>query len=417
MTPATGPDPAGAVRAPAAPELRAAWAYPHEWRDAAGVSLLAEESWHRATAGRLEGRPVWLWLTGRRARTGLDGHEVRAGHGADEVAAGPGERDLRGGPGRHEVTAGPGGQDVRGGPGGREVTAGPGGQDVRGGPGGREVTAGLAGVVVGDPDAYTFGNLRLLLADAAAPFAPPGAVPGEAAAVAGELFPNLFLSYPGYATFPVGARRDDPAVVGALLDAVVAWAADAGTRAVALPYTEAGGVLAGVARAAGFTAIPLTSDSYVDVPPGGFPAYLAALPAHRRRRVAAERRRLHASGLRGRLVEHVDACLLERVVALRVRQRARYGLPADPAAEHARLSRLLAAMGDRATVVIVGEPDAPVCFTLQAKDGDTWHEICSGTDYDDPRSRTAYFEAVFYTPIEYAPGRGVRRISYGLGAE
>ncbi|MFC6084153.1 GNAT family N-acetyltransferase [Sphaerisporangium aureirubrum] len=323
--------------------LRAGWEYPDAWRAAAGMSLLAEESWHRAMAGRLEGRPVWLWL------------------------------------------------------------------------GGDEVTAGLAGIVAADPDAYTFGNLRLLLADTSAPFAPSGADLGGLAPVAGELFPNLFLSCPGYATFPVGSRRDDPAAVGELLGAIVAWASDAGMRAVALPYTETGGVLATCASVAGFEPVPLTSDSYVDVPSGGYPAYLAALPAHRRRRVAAERRRLHALGLHGRLVEHVDAALLDRIVELRVRQRARYGLPADLAAEHARLSLLLTALGDRVSVVTVGDP--PLSFTLQVQDGDTWHEVCSGTDYDDPRSSTAYFESVFYTPIETAPTRGVRRVSYGIGAE
>jgi len=280
---------------------------------------------------------------------------------------------------------------------------------------------GLPAVLVTDPHAYGYGNLRTLVADAGSPFATPAvraALHRLPPVPPADLLPNLIITHPGYATFPVGPGRADRDALRRLLAETVGWAGAAGASAVALPYTEAGGPLATAAAEAGFRAIPLTSDAYLDVPPGGFGEYLSRQSAHRRRRLAAERRHLARSGLHVRLVASIDAELLGRMAQLRARHRAKYGLPADVGAERRRLGRLIRSLGSLASAVVVeGAGGHPVCFALQALDGDTWHEVCCGTDYDDPRSRYAYFEATCYTPVEAAAERGIRRISFGVGAE
>lgn len=282
---------------------------------------------------------------------------------------------------------------------------------------GDRLAAGLAGFLVPGPDAYPYGSLHALLLSPDTPFGgeeilrvlrsrpvPPASV-----------LPSLVLTYPGYATFAVGRRAHDPR---ALLGDIVRWADERGVAAVVLLYAETGGPLATVALELGFVAAPLTCDSWLDVPAGGFEELVAGLDGHRRRRVRAERRSIHASGLRAGLVTRFDAALLGRLGRLRAAHRHRYGLPADADAETDRLTRLVRELADAVSATVVTAPDGSLLsFALQARDADVWHEVCGGTDHTDGRSRFAYFEATFYGPVDAAGPLGVRRISFGIAAE
>jgi uncharacterized protein len=282
---------------------------------------------------------------------------------------------------------------------------------------GDRLAAGLAGFLVPDPDVYPYGSLHALLLAPDTPFGDDqvrrvlrsSAVPAEA------VLPSLVLTYPGYATFAVGQRAHSPR---ALLTDIVQWAGERGAAAVALPYAEAGGPLAAAAGDLGFVAAPLTCDSWLHVPAGGFEHLAAGLDGHRRRRVRAERRRIIAAGLRARLVTRFDPALLSEFGRLRAAHRHRYGLPADAGAETGRLTRLVRELGGAASATVVTAPDgALLSFAVQARDGDVWHEVCGGTDHADGRSRFAYFEATFYGPVDAAGPRGIRRISFGIAAE
>jgi hypothetical protein len=282
---------------------------------------------------------------------------------------------------------------------------------------------GLAGYVVSDPGAYRYGNAAAIAADPASPFASPAT--GQALAQAGVdpacLFPHLLVSYPGYSSFPVGhARTDRHALRDALLR-IAGWAAGEGIAAIALPYAPAGGDLAAAAAQAGYRGWPLTTDSVLDVPPDGFEGYLAALPRPRRHRVRADRRAVARGGLRGVCGGNdLPAGLVERMGVLRAQHRARYGLPADPAAERDRLRRVTGLLRDRVTVFTVEDPAAGgtvVCFTLFVRDRDVWHALYVAADYTDPRHRGTYFESSFYLPVGVAAANGIRHISYGLGSE
>lgn len=329
-------------------------AYPAAWRALPDLPLLATEQWHRAMSGRFDGEPVWLWTPSR-----------------------------------------------------------------EGG-----VAVGLGGFVVTRADAYVYGNAAALLTDPDSPFAS-----AEAAARLAQrqvdpaaLLGHLLVTFPGYSTFPVGTARDDPRALRRCLGAVRAWASGGGLAAVALPYVESASPLAGAAAELGFSGWRLSEDSALDVPEAGFTGYLASMRSHRRQRIRAERRSLHDRGIRGRHVPAPDERLLERMAELRVLQRRKYGLTGDLTAERARLAEIMDALGGRVDVFVVeqhapsGERSAPISFSLLVRDGATWHGLAVGSDYDDPRSRSTYFEVAYYAPLDVAADFGVQRISYGLAA-
>lgn len=337
--------------------LLASSVYPEQWQAGPSLPLLAAEPWHATMGGRFEGEPVWLWTP--------------------QLAPG-----LSGGP------------------------------DV-----------GLSGYVMDGPAGYVFSDGVRLVSDAASPFVSEetGPILAETVVDAAPCYPYLLLCYPGYATFPVGSGATEEGAVREALRAVVGWARERGLSAVVLPYAEAGGTLSRVARDVGFTGPVITHDSQLLLPEGGFSGYLAALPSKRRRKLRAERRRLHDRGLYGRRVERVTAPLLDRLAELRCNHRERYGLPSDHAAERARLTVLLDHFPDRTDVFTVGtgsaDPDSPVlAFGLFVRDDTTWHALYTGNAYDES-SRNAYFEAVYYTPLDAATEAGISRISYGLAAD
>lgn len=273
---------------------------------------------------------------------------------------------------------------------------------------------GIAGYVVSRSDAYVYGNAGALFADAGSPFASADVAGRLADNDVSWLYPHLLLTYPGYSTFPIGPDGcERPA-----LAAITRWARERALAAVALPYVEAGTPLARAAIELGYHTCSVTADSFLDVPPGGVPAYLARLPRKRRTAVRAERNAVRANGLRGRWVQEVNGVLLDRLAELRTANRQKYGLVADHERERARLARVTEMLGGGVDVIVIeGETGGPiVCFTLFVRDGATWHALYTGVDEDDPRSRGTYFESAFYTPLDIGPDLGVERISYGLEA-
>lgn len=327
--------------------------YPVAWRRMEGAPLFATSRWFEAMGARLEGTPLWATRPGR------------AG----------------------------------------------------------EVAAGLAGTLVEDPDAYPFVNAPALVASPASPFATGEALRealgslGEPDGLAG-LYPNVALTYPGYACFPVGTAASEPAEVTPLLREVAGWAAVRGARLVACLYVDGRDArFRSALAAAGFVGFPVTSEAELEVPDGGFEAYLAALPRRRRNRIRRDRLRIAENGVASR-VEAPTPALVREAAALRAAHRRKYGLPADPEHEERRLDALAGlADGDPLVVTARDRPGALVSFVLLVRDADTWHAMLTGTDYGHPGASCAHFEASYYRPVEAARAFGVRRISFGLGAE
>lgn len=226
--------------------------------------------------------------------------------------------------------------------------------------------------------------------------------------------PYLLGMLPGYECAPVGEA--DPAALRVLVHACVDWCADRGIATVAMMYVPPSAAEFAAALAGrGFVAVPLTPTWDLPLPGGSAGDYLAALPAKRRREAARELRLLERAGVR---VEPADAgAVFDDLVRLRCNLVAKYRTGRDPAAERAKLRRIVDDVaGGKPRVLLALADGVPVGFALFAAHRDQWHCLALGSDYADPRSRLTYFATTYYGAVELASRHGVRRIGYGLGA-
>ncbi|GHJ37210.1 GNAT family N-acetyltransferase [Streptomyces sp. TS71-3] len=239
-----------------------------------------------------------------------------------------------------------------------------------------------------------------------------------------DLLTGRGLPSPGPGGILVGQRRgylahlltgegvDRAAAASALLDAV---------RALRSPLHE-GEKVAQVAmylttpdvtalRAAGVRAAPvaLKTDAWIEIPPGGWDAWLGSLSGHRARRIRSEARKFERAGYQ---VEHRTlAESWQDVARLLARTEARYGRTVDvaPMAESFRAQGELA--GSRSDVVLISRPgEPPVGFCLYYRWGDTVYLRAIGFDYDRLASAAEYFNLTYYMPARIP---GVRWLHAG----
>lgn len=287
------------------------------------------------------------------------------------------------------------------------------------GVGGGAPVVGAYGAVVSRPDAYEAFNLADLLVRVPPVFELDERAAAERASVAAggpppSWFPNLVVAVPGYDEPVAGPAAGDPTALAELVRGVLGWARGAGLRAVGFLYLNERSepLLSALAGAGGATA-PLTVRSALDVAWGDLDGYLATLPAHRRREVRRELRRLAERGVR---TEPVDpARHLDDLVRLRCLLLDKYGHAADPGAERARLGALAAAFGPALTAFAAWRDGAMLGFSLMLRHGRSWHALLSGIDVGAEDARFVHFDTLFYAPAALAPAAGVGEISYGIG--
>jgi hypothetical protein len=233
--------------------------------------------------------------------------------------------------------------------------------------------------------------------------------------------PNLVVMLPGYECVPVGPGREDPRLLGALIDGAQRWAEREGLRAVAFLYTRPdAAALGGALESRGFTAVPLSLTWDLPVPADGLTGYLAALPHKRRREAQREMRRLNDAGV---AIELLDARaaetepMLATLTALRCQLVRKYRGKADEQVERRRLDSLVRDVcAGNAQLVTARAGDAVLGFALFAPYGDAWHCLAVGYDYTDPRFRLAYFATMFYGAIPAAVAAGVGSLGFGQGS-
>jgi hypothetical protein len=164
-------------------------------------------------------------------------------------------------------------------------------------------------------------------------------------------------------------------------------------------------------RAAGVRTVPvaLKTDAWIDVPAGGYPAWLDSLSAHRARRIRSEVRKFEQAGYE--LTHRTLAECWRDVARLLACSLRRYGRTVEvaPMAESFRRQAELA--GSRAHVVLCardGEP--PVGFCLYYRCGDTVYLRGLGLDHDRLVSAAEYFNLTYYMAVRLP---GVRRLHAG----
>ncbi|MFJ9036725.1 GNAT family N-acetyltransferase [Streptomyces sp. NPDC102406] len=164
-------------------------------------------------------------------------------------------------------------------------------------------------------------------------------------------------------------------------------------------------------RAAGVrtTPVALKTDAWIEIPPGGFPAWLDSLSAHRARRIRSEIRKFERAGY---VLEHRTLTeSWQDVARLLARSFLRYGRAVDvaPMAESFRRQGELA--GARAQVVLCSRSgEEPVGFCMYYRCGDTVYLRALGLDHERLVSAAEYFNLTYYMAARLP---GVRRLHAG----
>ncbi|MFD7131927.1 GNAT family N-acetyltransferase [Streptomyces sp. NPDC059894] len=211
-----------------------------------------------------------------------------------------------------------------------------------------------------------------------------------------------------------------PAEVAALLDRTEEWARARGARSVSFLYTdETDTFLVDALRDRGYRSAEAGRYSRLDVPEGGFEAYLERFSSHRRRRMRAERRALEGAGVEHRMGPLADFPL-PRLAALEAELFAKYGLGHWKASQSQEvLERTLSVFGEDAFVSATVADGEVRGFGLFIARGSCWYALRAGFDYafQEPAKLPLYYETLYYRIVEHAAASGIRTVHYGLGSE
>jgi hypothetical protein len=228
--------------------------------------------------------------------------------------------------------------------------------------------------------------------------------------------PSLVVMLPGYECVPVGPGATDPAVLAALVNGALDWAADQGIPTVAFLYLRPEQhALADALGDREFSRLPLTYTWDLHLAGTGIEDYLTSLPRKRRKETRREVRTLAESGVDIRQADVPP--VFDALVELRCQLVTKYRGQADREHEAARLRTMVDVVaGGHPTLLLATADDTPVGFALFAPNRDEWLCLAVGHDYADPRSRLTYFGAAYYHAADAAYAAGVRVLGYGQGS-
>lgn len=216
----------------------------------------------------------------------------------------------------------------------------------------------------------------------------------------------------GYRSHLLAGSSDRVTAAAGVVDAVRGLAGDQAAVAMFLGDDDVAAF-----RSAGITAPPvlLTLDAAVDLPPGGWDAYLATLSRSRRNGVRRDARRFAESGLRTQCRPATEcSAIAGRLMAA---TEARYGHFADAEGLTRAFAEQAAAMGDAAEVVLALDEDGTATgFCLYYRWRDVLYVRAVGFDYDASRQAGEYFELMYHQPILTAYEHGCRQVHFGIEA-
>lgn len=214
----------------------------------------------------------------------------------------------------------------------------------------------------------------------------------------------------GYLAHLLGSAGTDPTTVAhGLLDAIRAVQppgaderSDRQPDARVAMYLTTPDVLA--LRDAGVQTMPvaLKTDAWIEIPPGGWDAWLDSLSSHRARRIRSEVRRFDRVGYK---VEHRTLSeSYQDVARLMARTEERYGRTIDVAGLAESFRRQGELAGPHAEVLLCSLDGAPpVGFCLYYHWGDTIYLRGIGWDYEQLNDAAEYFNLTYYLPAR-TPG-------------
>lgn len=168
-------------------------------------------------------------------------------------------------------------------------------------------------------------------------------------------------------------------------------------------------------RAAGVSSPPvlLEADAWLELPGGGWDAWLGSLPSKRRVNVRREVRAFSEAGFT--VVRMALEECHEQLPALVRCTQSKYGDAGETADWLALLRMHVAAMGSAAQVALCLRDDGTlVGFCLYYVWGDTLYLRWAGFDYDRLAGAAEYFNLLYYSQIMVAAQLGVRRLHAGI---
>lgn len=180
-------------------------------------------------------------------------------------------------------------------------------------------------------------------------------------------------------------------------------------------YLTTADVLA--ARTAGIRALPvlLEADAWIDIPEGGWEAWLGTLPRKRGVAVRREVRRFEEAGYQ---VSHrpLSECYPD-LVAAAMATNSKYGQNEDADFYEGLLKAHVTGMGEAARVAVCAKADGvPIGFCLYYEWRNTVFLRWAGFDYKRTSGAAEYFNLVYYTQIARAAESGLRGIHAGIKA-
>jgi hypothetical protein len=235
-----------------------------------------------------------------------------------------------------------------------------------------------------------------------------------------SFFPALLLGSPlGYRT-EVAYNFWTPALMGAMVAALVPAAFRAGVRCVVAPWIpgrRGNEALTGALADAGGHSAFSGFEDFIQLGPGGWDAHLAALPASARQRIQADLRDCSAAGLR---VERADGGAirpyLSRITELTCLNGEQNGTAEDPAQVAGLLTALLDSGADvRAYLGVRDGVLAASCVAIRKgrRLFVRWPGFGNAMIVEPGG---AYFALVLDAPVRDACAEGLRTVEFGAGA-
>jgi predicted N-acyltransferase len=245
-------------------------------------------------------------------------------------------------------------------------------------------------------------NLESLLEDPRAQ-----TYPSLVAAVSGA---QCILAVTGNSAATRSQRR------AALAGAVATFAHDEGYAAVGFLYLSREDALDVAANCGPEFGAPFLVEARTELTGGwaDFEGYLATLPSSRRNKIRRERKQFDAAGLTTRVLCGASE-LGEATARLQLALRERYGVSGSIEGILRDYENLRSNVDHRLRIFLCEKDGVPVGMSLALVDGDHLHVRLAGFDYSAVGSDFAYFNAVYYEPIEWGISHGIGSYFFGTG--
>jgi predicted N-acyltransferase/GNAT superfamily N-acetyltransferase len=211
--------------------------------------------------------------------------------------------------------------------------------------------------------------------------------------------------------------RHDPAPVRRLVEAAESLARSRECRSISFLYVdEQDRALPGVLADRGYHRYVSAQYNVLPVPAGGYAGYQSGLSSHRRRRIAADRRRLRGAGVAVEL-EPLTAEVIPRMAELETALFQRYDLTWSPALSEVIFSKIYEEFGGTALLSTARIAGRLTGFILLVPRGASWYAHRAGFDYPANGNLPVYFDVTYNRPLELAPSHGATSIHYGTGSD